>query len=598
MIHTFYTLKKEYQDKKICIWDVNEDSIGMFAMLAFRRIDIFGFVTSQKEYVGEIYMNRPILDIEQTNQEMIVLVYDSVLKEIMDKLIMDNSNITFIYWSDALAINEQLRKQPVVIYGIGAAADKLTEVLKSENIDVDLYCVTKKTQVSDYRGKRIIEVADLEKYRDCAVLIGAARFNSRFEMLNNLSNFQGDIYLKMENVKFGNHMANLNYLGAGLLDIPDIMLMQYIDLARRRHRKIYLYGCEKNLLADLITDVLRIYNIGIEGYVCEKKDERKHIQSIYDLAYESVEDKLIIIYDEFPQQIIEDRANIELAGFSLENENYTALQCYTYSNDKMMLKWREYPDPLVGHSQIITNAAPGWKIYGTEEGTKIVILGGSTSSELYHPENWVSKLYYLLSDYGFNITVYNGAHPGNDIVAELLRFLRDGYVLQPQIVVSMSGVNNIFCKEADNQFNERILNQWMRNRSPNGKYCSGIYSDEPVYQFWLRNVKLLKMVSEFYGAQFYCFLQPISMLMENMTVYERSVFGERTSRAYKDSKSLRNREFGQYIESENENYINIVDLLDHKEGMYLDSCHYTDKANEVIAKKVYEIIAPVVREFQ
>ena len=40
MIYAFMTLKNTYADKKIYLWNVNRDSIGMFTALAFRRIPV------------------------------------------------------------------------------------------------------------------------------------------------------------------------------------------------------------------------------------------------------------------------------------------------------------------------------------------------------------------------------------------------------------------------------------------------------------------------------------------------------------------------------------------------------------------------------
>ena len=84
MIYAFMTLKNTYADKKIYLWNVNRDSIGMFTALAFRRIPVEGFVTFG-EYAGESYMNRPVrcvYDLEQ-EEDGIILVADSVSKDLI-----------------------------------------------------------------------------------------------------------------------------------------------------------------------------------------------------------------------------------------------------------------------------------------------------------------------------------------------------------------------------------------------------------------------------------------------------------------------------------------------------------------------------------
>lgn len=515
MIYAYDTLKKEYRDKKIYVWDMNWDSVALFMMLAFRRIDVCGFVDAKEEYISEMYMNRPVVPLVQAAQEegAVILIADAVPKSTVQTLPDDRA----VYWKDACGIDELLREKKIIVYGTGIGADQLAEELKKENISIDLYCVTKREGEGQHAGKKVIEAAELGQYSDYAVLIGIRQPRFRWEILKSLRDFQGQVYLEMEN-KLGQPQV-------GVLDIYNIMLMQSVDLAIKRQRKIYLYG-EKDLIAGLIEDALNIYGVHISGYVSGKADRQKNIQSIYDLAYDGVEDKLIIINEEFPENLLRAREDVELAGFSLEEENYTALQGYKFSKEQMLSKLPEYPDPLVGGSVFYKQGRPGWKVYGREEEgrVRIMVLGGSTSSEIYHPENWISKLYYKLSKNGIKATIYNGAHPGNDIVSEMLRFLRDAHILKPQIVISMSGVNNILYKQASNQFNEKRLIEWIRTLSPQDQYCSGVYDDEPLYSFWSRNVKLLNLICEFYGAKLFGFLQPINILMEHMSLREKSVF--------------------------------------------------------------------------
>lgn len=69
MIYALYTLMKKYRNKKIFIWNVNRDSMGIFLNASFAGIDIQGFVTSESQYAGEIYMNRPIITPEQFKED-------------------------------------------------------------------------------------------------------------------------------------------------------------------------------------------------------------------------------------------------------------------------------------------------------------------------------------------------------------------------------------------------------------------------------------------------------------------------------------------------------------------------------------------------
>ncbi|MDE7314178.1 MAG: SGNH/GDSL hydrolase family protein [Mucispirillum sp.] len=573
MINALSTLKGKYENKKIYIWDINRDSINVFTKVAFRRIDIAGFVTTQTEYVGMVYMNRPIVPVEEVKQDKdyIILASDRVSKEKISML----SEYNIIYWSDSFEINEELKQKKVIVYGIGCGADRLCDTLVKNGIEPDLYCVSKKNSIIQYRGKKVIEAVELENYRDYAIVVSVINARYRSEIIETLSDSQKrpqEIYVELDAI---------------IDSVGQTNLIQSIDLAIKEYKHIYLYS-KKDEIAKLVEAALYVYGVQIQGYAYDVEDKEQNIESIYELAYEGVEDKLIIINEGLPEHLVRARENIELTGFSLEKGNYTGLQWYTRAKKSMLLEWREFHDPLVGGSVLYTNKMPGWRVYGKEdEGIRIIVLGGSTSSEEYHPENWVSKLYYGLLKQNVKTVIYNGAHPGNDIVDEILRLLRDASVLQPQIVISMSGLNNLCHKESTSQFNpERMIN-WVRSLSPDKQYCSGLYSEESLFSFWSRNVRLLKVISEFYGAKFYGFLQPMNLSMSSMTLRESSLFGdEKTSPALEVFRRFADRE---------DCYRNIMPLFEHQNEMYFDICHYTDKAHNIIADKVCSIILSDLR---
>lgn len=575
MLYALYSLKKKYLNKKIYIWNINRDSVDLFTMLAFRRIDVQGFITSHEEYAGETYMNRPILSLKHIrgkDEDSIIFVSDEVSKDKISMLPDDK----VVYWSDAVGLNEELRHKKIIIYGIGDGADKLYDKLSKEEIGVELYCVTKRNNTAEYRGKKVIGADELKNYENCAVIISVITFQYRLEIMETLSDFSGQVYAE-----------RIFMAERGIHYIKHINLVQNIDYAIKENRKIFLYS-KRDQLSELIEDVLNIYDIRIDGYVYDVENKEKNIKNIYELSYEGEEDKLIIINEEFPERLIKARENVELAGFSLEKRNYTSIQGYTRANQVLLSKLPYSRDPLTGYSIMYPQGKPGWKMYGEEkeDNINIMVLGNSTSAEVYHPENWISKLYYKLKQNNITTTIYNGAHESNGIVEEVLRLLRDGPVLKPQIVISLSGVNDIVYSKCANQFNVQALIDWTK-ASSGGKHCSGVCSSESLYSFWSRNMGILKLVSEFYGANFFGFLQPFNISMEHMTVQEKSLYEKESS--IEGAKEFKNSA------SSNEDYINLINLFDHQDEMYFDVCHYTGKAHETIANKIFETILPVIQ---
>lgn len=572
MINAIRTLMAKYRNRKIYIWDIERESICLFIKMAFRRVNIAGFVTLQEEFVGEMYMNCPILalDTVMQDEESIIVLYDTVPKEMIKRMPEDK----IVVWSQAQEINEDLHLSKAAIYGVGNAAMKLYEDLAEEGVIAEVSCVARKEDLArGLKGKRAITVDELCDYQEYALLIPSETVQRKMEPLERLSGFGGEIYVDIENY----------------IDCTDqTNLIQNIDLAIKRFAEIYFYG-KRNLLTEFVAEILCEYGIQIKGYVYDIEDRKNRIQNLYELVYEKgVENKLIIIVEETPEEIVEAREYIEFAGFSLERENYTGIQWYTRAKEIMLSEWQTRTDPMVGWSVFYPQDKPGWKIYGKEEeGIRILVLGGSTSSEEYHSENWISKLYYKLNKRGIKTTIYNGAHPGNDIVDEILRLLRDGYVLRPQIVISMSGINNCHRKESTSQFNEERLIDWVKVIAPDQRYCSGLDSDESLYTFWSRNIRLLKLISNYYGAQFFGFLQPINAVMPQMTLRERSLYADSINDSiYQDFRESANDENG---------YINILQLLEHHDGVIFDGCHYTETAHEMIASKVYDAIMPAIQ---
>lgn len=573
MLRTLETIKKEYREKRIYVWDIDRDAICTFTRAFFGRVNIVGFISPQEEYVGQMFMNRPIVTLDQVacDADGVILVSNEVSEEILRVLPEKKAK----YWSELVGFDETLCDQKIIIYGTGYGADQLCKKLDERDIKISLYCVTKRDQQEKYKGKNVIEVSELENYQDCTIIISVISVDFRREILDTLAEFSGIVY------------ADLEYIVSPML--PLISPMQSLDLAMKRNRKIYLYNEKKGLMTQLIEETLNTYGFSVSGYVYEKEHQEQKIECIYEVAYDGVDDKLIIINELFLNRIIAARRIIESAGFSLESLNYTGFLNYTRAKERMLSEWEEYKDPLVGFNILYPQGKPGWKVYGQEQinGIKIIVLGGSTSSEEYCMENWVSKLYYKLKQSGMQIVIYNGAHIDNDIVDEILRLLRDGYVLKPQIVISMSGVNNLHYKKSSNQFNEERLLSWAEALSCGQKFYSGVQSEELPYSFWSRNVQLLKVISNFYGAEFFGFLQPMNITMENKTLWEKSFFErQRHIPGAKD--------FPQHVNDQS-GYINLMALFEHQEGMYFDMCHYTETANEIIANKVYETIFPTLQ---
>lgn len=91
------------------------------------------------------------------------------------------------------------------------------------------------------------------------------------------------------------------------------------------------------------------------------------------------------------------------------------------------------------------NVTPGFVTYDSGvsgDALKIVVLGGSTSDPALG-YSWPELLAGVLKERGAKATVLNGGVAGYSSNQELIKLTRDVLPLGPDIVISMSGVNDL-----------------------------------------------------------------------------------------------------------------------------------------------------------
>ena len=146
-----------------------------------------------------------------------------------------------------------------------------------------------------------------------------------------------------------------------------------------------------------------------------------------------------------------------------------------------------------------------------------------------------------------------------DAAEELQRMCRDIRALKPDIVITMSGVNDQLRK--DNKFN-----RW--------------HPEEP-FSLWCRMESYIRTIAGSEGAECFVFLQPINTGMPDADLREQVMFVQ-------DTITLG----GGFSERarDDDHYIDLLKLFRHREGKFVDCCHYSDEANEEIAQIVFETI--------
>jgi len=568
VLKLLYTLSDEIKGKNIYIWNVDKDSITEFTKAALRQIDVRGFITQEEDYIGEYYMNRPVLGVEAAvNDKSAVIILSP--RHDRSKL-LDVVNAKAFLFSELLQIDESLKRKKVYIYGAGEGAKTICAELRANHIDIEAFCVTHKDRESAAdENVTVCQIDEVAPDNDNAFIISAIRQQYHQEMVDVLDAFEADMYVR-------------DFLNDDILLV--ISLFQAIHKAWSEKKKIYIYTKTLGGYFQLIKKTLELYGIEVSGAVY-KDAEGTDIKDVFELAYEGIEDTFVLVND---LDILERKAQIEIyqilesIGFSVSAFNYAGFHPIT-TND-----WngrdQNTPDPLLGWSMVYDDKnLPGIRVIGAQgkEDVRIVVLGGSTSTDgILRATSWVRLLYQKLTFEGEKVTIYDCAGAGEDVLQELLRLIRDGVHLKPQYVVSMSGVNNRIhgIRGVENKANLKHTLDWYKILSPDAPCVSGIPIRENAFGYWLRMQKIIKAVAELNGSRYFCYLQPIKEAKENLTLFEKSVHysGDTDNESAAFRNGARDDDF----------YVNLLSLFDEKDGMFTDICHYSEEANEILAEIV------------
>ena len=388
----------------------------------------------------------------------------------------------------------------------------------------------------------------------------------------------------------------------------DNPIVRYINdvMSQNQNKKIILYGCG--------TAGARIYAyLAVLGYEVSyfiDMDENKHgmfldgkyIKSPYDLLYEA-NDYLIFLC------IIDNAILAEqlLNGIGLqENVDYFNIMKYWGGRSRY-----DIYDPICGYSR--NGDLTGFSAWGNKKSkNKILILGGSTTDDDYSAfASWVKYFYDIIkNDYNNDIVIYNGAISGYESSQELLKFLRDGIWLKPNIVIQFNGVN-----EVDIDIKHPLVNKYLQymcknkfsniigkdtieapkiglRSAENLELSFGLEINAERHENWAMNMRIMKAICGEFNIMYYGILQPTSMFGNHKDELIRKV-----NKILKECGNIKleaRKEFYENITTKHYLLNGIHDLSNifkNVEGsLYFDEVHYTEKANKILAESIYDLV--------
>lgn len=572
MLKILYALAEKYEGKKIFVYGIGFHALSAFAELSYCGIDIAGFVNTNKAYeqhAGEYIMNRKIVGKEElVPNDGIVVVPREISRTAIQKVFY---GICVLKIDELLAPDYRLRNKRVILYGIGKRGNEIYDLLEANGINLAAACVSEKKQ-DVWKGLPVYSVDELEDAPDTVFVLATKIPEYRDEMLEKLKDREAEKYIDL--------FVTYNDMISG-------DMYQIVDKVSGERKKLFLYGNDDELF-QFIQKILNRYGVDINGRIYENGDPDRGIEGIYELIYKDLDNIAVIVAESDREKSKAVCDKLSEIGFCVQKHNYTSIYPKALRYKK---GFQVMADCLLGHSPYMNERFPGYVVYGDakEDDLKIIILGGSTSTDGFYSSTGWPYFFWKKYQQQKEVTVYNGAMMGHDVVQELLKLLRDIAYIRPDVVISMGGINNVNVKKnTDNQFCVKDILEWITAMAPKERYISGVKGDECTYEFWHRNLKVMKAVVESYGAKFFGFLQPMNVAKENPSLFDIITTGED------------NKDFWVFRErSEKESdpaYRNLIDLFDQETEMYIDYAHYSEKANDMLADIVFKTVITNMKE--
>ena len=167
---------------------------------------------------------------------------------------------------------------------------------------------------------------------------------------------------------------------------------------------------------------------------------------------------------------------------------------------------------------------------------------------------------------------------------ELLKLIRDVKQLEPDLVISYSGVNDMILPKMKNR-------PFVRD-FPTKAWC-GLENNIELPDFWIQMERYMKAICDVNGSEFIGILQPILAQKRQQDLSEQE---KRYLLIWDNENQLMATytDFAEKIKKNIPQYEWMYDLTNVfdgvKEWVYKDNCHLTSRGNEIIADNIYDII--------
>ncbi len=405
------------------------------------------------------------------------------------------------------------------------------------------------------------------------------------------------------------------FYGVKHLNWDTLEKVNYEDL---RTKKIVIYGIESQYGLDRLASELHAHlrNKGLAVYcfiddeIATEQFEGKPVYSIYDLLLEDESALFILsLYHAGSDASRHSFQTIPIIMLGIQEGEFLGCMDQMNSGEPTIVSF----DLLIGSNQRQNSLwdvhIPGFVVFGdirNEAVVKIVILGGSTSdaviSRYFHQsacgiKPWAELLHEYLKGNSIPAVIYCGAMAGHHSSMELLKFIRDVIPINPDVVISYTGVNDLWERELlFNGYGQDLFITKAREVLGNTnmfwgfpeRYSNGLINKKSAAQCWIDNIRMMHSISQEFSFSYVPILQ--SLVGEGDV--QEHLFLDRFHGGPLQSWFEHQPERAETLKNAIAPYPYVLDYTNifkgHGGDHYYDHCHVTTKGNRIIAQKVYE----------
>lgn len=620
-MQNLYDYRRELiRGKKVVVYGTDADARQFARRLFNAGIEMHFFLHTLENEIEETYIyNRKIIERNDVKRNGYVVV--TALKNFHN--VAQEMKIWGIdsYLVELEQLNPVLVDARIVIYGTGARAERIYEELHPY-LNVGAFCDSSEDKWGGrFLGKDVLAPQQIKK--EDKILIASSFYEEIAKTLYKNNIEEQNIVIDYHQVVFKDSFV-LYQLGENLGLLNSIYGFDSAFQAFSHdydNYEIVLYG-EKQAVQQAKR---KLSVIGFGDILAVSRETEEEDGTIYNLLYEkNNENKRYVLLDAYSDELVNmvTQMSVGFQSFQCSN-NYLSFYDFSY-----LTRHQDVFDPNLGFATISNeNEYPGFLTYeylngNSENFLTIVTLGGSTTTaHCVRNRPWSYYLSEKLKENQIAHRIYCGGNDSYSASQELQRLIRDGVFLQPDIVISYSGANNmegsfsvlenypfihLFQKELF-EWMEKIRTIQMKAVGTGllieKKVNYGVHQEISNALFWYEQIKMMHAICVSRKIRFFSFLQPVFFNKARYGKKERTLLADygfliekKTNRMLVENESAMNRlrPVIQFMEEakriKEEWFFDLSEALDESQNVYMDNCHLYEEGNRIIAERIFDVI--------